>query len=287
MRWTQLAVVAAALVATLPADAQVIADSQTIPVVARRSGLGDTQWVSDLTIHNVSAEQVVVGLQFFPADQANEYDPGFPNRVTLAARETLLIEDVLAAVFGYDTDVKGALLLTCDNEIIQSNPDECAILASTRTYNVGSPEGTYGQSVPDTDVVLNASALPSIVTGARNDDRFRSNLGIVNRSPVAVAIHYRILGGGEAAPVLAEGDRNLPSFTVKQWALSRLGIGAVDGPLTVEVSLHPEDVTPDPCAVEMPNLIIAYVSKVDGNPEGTGDAEFLYGAPVEPFDGCE
>ncbi len=31
-------------------------------------------------------------------------------------------------------------------------------------------------------------------------------------------------------------------------------------------------------------MFIAYVSKVDGNPDGTGDAEFIYAAPNDPYD---
>jgi len=42
-------------------------------------------------------------------------------------------------------------------------------------------------------------------------------------------------------------------------------------------------VFPDPCATQFPNMFIAYVSKVDGNPDGTGDAEFIYAAPTDPY----
>jgi hypothetical protein len=266
------------------AGAQEIQDTQLFPIVARTEGLGvpPTQWVTDLTVHNVSDARVVVGVQFFPANQANQLDPSFPDRITLGPRETRLIEDVLAALFGFTTDTTGALLLTCSREFIPSNPDDCAILATTRTYNVGSPEGTFGQSIPANDIVVNASGEPSIVTGARNDDSFRSNLGVANLSMVPVAVRYAILGGDGA--VLADGTRNVPQLSVRQWALSRLGIGIVDGPLTVEIRLDPADVTPDPCEAESPNLFVAYVSKVDGNPEGTGDAEFLYAAPEEVFE---
>jgi hypothetical protein len=60
-------------------------------------------------------------------------------------------------------------------------------------------------------------------------------------------------------------------------------VDVTEGPLTVELWMSEADVLPDPCATQFPNMFIAYVSKVDGNPQGTGDAEFIYAAPTEPY----
>ena len=60
-----------------------------------------------------------------------------------------------------------------------------------------------------------------------------------------------------------------------------LGLQQTQGTLRVELWLDPLDVTPDVCAVDWHNAFIAYVSKVDGNPQGTGDAEFLPAIPKE------
>ena len=121
--------------------------------------------------------------------------------------------------------------------------EEGEILATTRTYNVGSPEGTYGQTIPWHWRVANSFATPTIVTGARNDSRFRSNLGIVNFSEEAMTMRYRILNG--AGAVVAEGSRDLEMFSVNQWSFKRLGVGKVNGPLTVEVWF--DSVTLPPC----------------------------------------
>ena len=77
--------------------------------------------------------------------------------------------------------------------------------------------------------------------------------------------------------------RTLQPASVSQWSFQQLGVPKQDGPLTVELWMHPDDVLPDPCATQFPNMFIAYVSKVDGNPDGTGDAEFIYAAPHEPY----
>lgn len=265
------------------AGAQEIDDFQFFPIVARTSGAGvpPTRWVTDLTVHNPTDSELVVGALFFPAGQPNVYDPEFPIRFILAPRETRTFEDVLAVLFGHDTDVKGALLLQSDGSMLPGNPDDARIAATTRTYNVGSPEGTYGQTVPWTWRIANVFGTPSYVTGARNDRRYRSNLGIVNMSLQAVTVYYRILES--SGKVLVEDSKELPTSSGDQWSFSALGVGKVSGPLTVELWLDPADVPADPCDEEpLPaNRFVAYVSKVDGNPAGTGDAEFLYAAPTE------
>jgi hypothetical protein len=66
--------------------------------------------------------------------------------------------------------------------------------------------------------------------------------------------------------------------------LQKLGVPKLDDALTVEIRMHPDDVDADPCALNFPSMFMAYVSKVDGNPDGTGDAEFIYAAPNDPYD---
>ena len=146
MRWTFASMLLVACLVAQPASAQEIDETLFFPVVARTAGVGETQWVSDLTVHNLNDFAVTVGLQFFPANQANAFSPLFPHRLDLEARETMIVEDVLASIFGYTSDVKGALLVTTEQDFIPGNPEDADIAAITRTYNVGSPEGTFGQT---------------------------------------------------------------------------------------------------------------------------------------------
>lgn len=275
MKIGSIVILSLPILATVPVAAQEIDSVQLFPVVARTSGVGTAQWVSDLSIHNLMAEPVTVGIQFFPENQANSFDPTFPDRVELGARETRVIEDVLATVFGYSSNIKGALLVSTDADMIPGNPDETRILAVTRTYNAADPNGTYGQTVP----ALEAQAVteaPLVATGARNDARFRSNLGIVSLSIVEeVRVHFRILGPDGAE--LATGVRTLPTATIRQWSFDQLGVDRVEGAVTVELWLDPDSISPDPCA-DFANTLMGYVSKVDN---GTGDAEFLYAAPTQ------
>jgi len=274
-----------ALFAALPVSAQEIAHTQFFPILARTAGAGGTQWVSDLTVHNMVDAEVVVGVQFLEADIPNVFNPSFPDRFTLAARETLLVEDALNTLFGYETNIKGALIVTVDNQLVPgaNNPAGSEVLATSRTYNTGDPAGTFGQTVPATGKVINAAPTKSVVTGAINSTRFRSNLGAMNMTFLDdLRIKYRVLDG--AGAVVAEGTKTLQPASVSQWSFQQLGVPKQDGPLTVEMWMHPDDVLDDPCAALFPTMFIGYVSKVDGNPDGTGDAEFIYAAPNDPYD---
>ena len=264
-------------------QAQQLAHTQFIPVLARTAGVGGTQWVTDVTVYNATDDELIVGMQFLIADQANIYNPMFPNRFTIQPRETLIFEDALHTLLGYETNITGSLLLTADNALIPGNPPGGLILATTRIYNVGAPEGTFGQTVPALSLAINAAGTPSIVTGARNDSLFRSNLGIVSMALFAeITVHYRVRSTDGST--VAEGAKTIHSASMSQFSFSSLGVPKADGPLTVELWMDPADVYPDPCATQFPNMFIAYVSKVDGNPTGTGDAEFIYAAPTEPYD---
>lgn len=270
--------------AALPVHAQEIAHTQFFPILARTAGVGGTQWVSDLAIHNMLDTGVTVGIQFLEADHANVFNPTFPDRFTLAARETRLVEDVLNQMFDYDSDVTGSLVVTVSNQLLGNgtNPDNAEILATTRTYNTGDPAGTFGQTVPALSRVINAAPTKSVVTGVVNSTRFRSNLGIMNMSFIGeLRINYRILDS--SGGVVVEGQRTIQPASVSQWSLQRLGVAKTDDPLTIELWMHPDDVLPDPCATNFPTMFMAYVSKVDGNPDGTGDAEFIYAAPNDPY----
>jgi hypothetical protein len=71
---------------------------------------------------------------------------------------------------------------------------------------------------------------------------------------------------------------------MNQWSFRSLGVPSViEGPLTVELWLDPEDIPGDPCQLEEDDLVIfvAYATKVDGNPTGSGDGEFIYATPLE------
>lgn len=267
------------LLAALPIAAQEALDTQFFPVVARGAGLGGTMWVTDLVVTNPMDHPVTVGTQFFLANQDNLFNPMFPDRIELEPGETVIAEDVLQSMFGYDTSVKGSMVLLADPNYVPANPVGTVICAVTRTYNVGGELGTFGQTVPSLVVNANVGWASSYITGARNDEVFRSNLGIANTSPMSLSrVWYRIKD--HAGTVLVEDSKTIRIASMNQWSFQQLGVGVVDGPLTVELWLDPSSMGEDPCSLDIPMGFLAYVSKVDN---GTGDAEFLSAAAMEPY----
>jgi len=272
-----------------PGAAQVVDETQIFPVVAHTEGAGDppTSWRSDLTVHNVLYEQLTVGVMFLPFNRGNDAEEGDMERLYLDPKETLTIEDVIVNLFGIAENTSGALLLMCDAETFPENSEEAAMLATTRTYTVGSALGTFGTAVPAVPLsgrILNAGQSISLITGTRNDSDYRSNLGIVNISfsGLAITVHYRFLDmdGDE----IATGSKDLLEYSGGQWSFRSLGVPRViEGPLTVELWLDPNHIAGDPCELDEDdlNLFVAYATKVDGNPSGSGDGEFIYAASLE------
>jgi len=288
------------LAVVAPGAAQMVSETQFFPVVAHTAGAGDppTSWRSDLTVHNVMDGELTVGIMFFESGKVTEWDGIYTVTLTLQARETRTVEDIVATLFGITANSKGSLLLECSNGVFPSNPPDSMMLATARTYNVGSEIGTFGTSVPTVQfsgTFLNLGQSVSVITGVRNDSDFRSNLGIVNFSLVSdvyqfaevpITVHYRFLD--EDGTEIASGSKDLGIMDMNQWPFKKLGVPTVtEGPLTVELWLDPDDIPGHPCEIDEDDLVIfvAYATKVDGNPSGSGDGEFIYATPLDsPLD---
>jgi len=275
-----------------PGAAQMVNETQFFPVVAHTSGAGDppTSWRTDLTVYNPMDADLTVGIMFFRSGQLTEWDNVYTVTPTLQAGETRTFEDVVATEFGITANSKGSLLLECDDSIFTDNPDSSVMLATTRTYNVGSEVGTFGTSVPTVQfspAFLNGGQSISLITGVRNDSDFRSNLGIVNFSQagVPITVHYQFLDQNGLPIPGASGSKDLDPFDMNQWSFKKLGVPSViEGPLTVELWLDPDDIPAgDPCEIEEDDLVIfvAYATMVDGNPTGSGDGVFIYATPLD------
>lgn len=264
------------LMSAAPALADFITDMAVFPVAARTMGRHGTRWVTDLTIYNPMAYRVTFEINFAEADQPNTQSTVRWVWQEIGPGETLMIEDVLQSLWGLENKAMGLLLVIVRPPHLP-NPPGTKIHATTRIYNTGGDAGTYGQTVPSLVTTGNVGWGSSFVTGARNDDAYRSNLGIACMS-FSVRAHYRITSA--AGRVVARGFKDLMQVSMHQWSFDELGIGDIEGPLTVELWMDPDDGTPDPCAIEFPNAFFAYVSKVDNV---SGDAEYLPAVPETPF----
>ena len=151
---------------------------------AHLAGAADTNWRSDVEMHNASNQGATVTVELLQHGQDNSA----PQAVEffLGPRRSLRLADVLASSFS-DVD-KAALRISTTGG---------SILVTDRTYNLlgegnalGLPAGaTFGQYIPLRDA---GSAISDVdegrLIGLTHDDRARTNLGLVNMSPFEVRV---------------------------------------------------------------------------------------------------
>jgi hypothetical protein len=265
-----------ALLVVASASAQMPADIAVYPVVAHTAGLNNTEWVTDVTIFNPMDYEISVGVQFHVADRANYLQTFHRHTEVIGPGCTVTFEDILPSLYGIDGDMKGWLALVAKPGWLP-NPLGTVFHSAVRIYNTGGTDGTYGQSLSPFVGEINVGWSSSFITGVRNDDSYRSNLGIATIS-LGVTVYYRIFSSDNA--VIAEGSKDVPQYSMSQWSLDDLGVESVDGPVSVELWMDPSDASPDPCDTLYPQGFAAYVSKVDNR---TGDGEFLTAYPMDPF----
>lgn len=152
-----------------------------IAAVGRTGGAAGTYWRSDLTLANPGAGSVSATVRFLRAGQDNRFAPG--RTITLGSRSTRTIDDVMSWL--------GAGEGTGGLQISWSGQSE-GLVATSRTYTTrGFDSGTLGQSIS----MAGAGELAgsAIVTGLRADQRFRTNLGLVNGGDGTIGVTLRLV----------------------------------------------------------------------------------------------
>lgn len=223
---------------------------------AHARGAANTNWRTDLVVHNVGDRNVSYRLELLRRD-TNNSNPESKD-FTLLPQQSRVHEDVFGSVFNYQG--AGALRIV-------ANPP--TVLGTSRTYNLVA-QGTYGQFVP---VVQQAQSIPwgkrgRILQLSHNPNLssgFRTNLGLLNTSPGDITVllsFYRNDGR-----FLGEHQQLLKAFEFKQLdkALELVSNQAESG-FWVAVEATPQGAT-----------FFAYASVVDNL---TGDAVFI---PAQVF----
>ena len=141
-----------------------------MPSVARTAGPNGSFWTSDLTVHNRGALPVALTLKFLGHDADGSDGP--ENDVTIGPYQTVTYADVLASVFGIGNGWGAVRVRTASDRI--------AVRSRTSTLRAG---GSIGDGLPGvrTDRLFTNQTVPdAVLTGLREDDRFRTNLILVN-----------------------------------------------------------------------------------------------------------
>jgi len=240
--------------------------------VASLPGALGSDWHSDLYLHNAAIANATVDLFFSPADGT----AGAPVTVTVGPDETLMLEDVVASVFGRQGSGAISWRVTAG--------DRTLLLVSANTYNRVDAAKRYGQQIPGVRWV-DAEPAGSPVLVPALAGRYRTNLGFATDGDCS-----SVLVTGYTRDGVLAAQR---SFTVQPWSWVQLNslFGQVfpnllpDPANTPEAeSLHRFEVT------GVDGRVVAYTSIIDnttsdgsymiGQVAGSGDPQWLPGAAV-------
>jgi hypothetical protein len=269
--------VLAAVAISASGHAQVAAPLQILPVIAKVSGAAGTDWVTSLSVSNISDLEADVSALFFRENQNNVPLLNPTEVFALEPDKTLSVTDVLGSWYPLQGDTKGFLVLLAGPS---DGSDEPILLsAAGRIFNNANPAATYGQTIPSTLLSLAVAPATSVMSGAQWNDAIRTNVGVLNFTLRPLDVFITIYDADGAA--VATASKRIRTFSLGQWSLAQLGVEELGTPGLVELSVEPDTITWDPCFTEpdleledLGGLFMAYMSRVD---QVTGDAEFIQG----------
>lgn len=164
----RLTALLAAVVAATSAVAADLDDALVlVPAVARTDGANGTHWRSDVVLHNPANDPRSLQLSYLVRGRPNPAPAVVPLEVPPGG--SLLVEDVLATLFGVDAGA-GALLAAADGPLI----------VASRTFTDAPGGGGYGQYVPGVPVAALDGVRQDLLPHLTDNDGFRTNLGFVN-----------------------------------------------------------------------------------------------------------
>jgi hypothetical protein len=157
-------IITAAALAAMPFAAQ--AATLVVPAAGTGPGANGSQWQSELTLHTAAPRPVTLSLSFHQGATVLG-----PVSITLEARETLSIQDIVRTEFGV-TSGSGALVIEA------ADRDARTLAVTSRTVNTSS-EGELGQDIPAIDVA-DASGAGDVtaLTGPSAGAASRFNFGL-------------------------------------------------------------------------------------------------------------
>lgn len=151
--------ITAAAIAALPFTAS--AATLVVPAAGAGPGANNSQWQSELTLHNAAPRAVTLTLSFHRGS-----DVFGPVAITLQPRQTRSIADVVRTQFHLDS-ATGAIVIDV------ADRDARSVAVTSRTFNV-SADREFGQDIPAIDVAnaaragdVAALAAPSNVLATR------------------------------------------------------------------------------------------------------------------------
>jgi hypothetical protein len=178
-------------------------DAVIIPVAGVLQGANNTFFRTDVTITNTTSSQASGMLQFFPRSGSPSSRP-----VTLGARQSTILNDVIGTLFGAPNGSVGYVLFT---------PSAGTFAITNRTYTTAAGQSaTFGSAAPTLPLngSLKAGALRAIgsledatrsTIVAGRPATFRTNFGVLETSgnsvTVRVTLRFNYPAGGKLQAV--------------------------------------------------------------------------------------
>ena len=168
----------AAAILTLTAGLALGADL-VIPVAGSLEGANNSQWQSEITLHNVGSTPLVVSLEYHDKDGA-----AGTSQVTVPARGTVSLSDVVKTSFNKTGN--GAILLDTDDAMLAK------LAVTSRTFNVAAEGAEFGQDIPALAIGdASVSGDTVVLAGPADATTNRFNFGIY--AVDATTIEWRLV----------------------------------------------------------------------------------------------
>ena len=254
-------------------------DELWVPAAGRGPGSSGSFWMTDLYIMNLGAEPVTVEVTWLERDADNSDAEGVEFGV--GAEGTLVLEDVIATVFGEDT-ADGAFHV----EVVEEEPgksledDDEKLVATARIYNLNDDE-TFGQGfegIVDDAAISADDEDPTHAIGVSDNEAFRSNWYGLNISvddediPLEAEVLVEVLDlTGE---VLAAATFTMAPFAPLLRPVSDLGAGDFDNATLRFTMLEGEGIFGASKVDELSNDPTTLEAHWDCSGEDGGEEEF-------------
>lgn len=217
-----------------------------VPASARAAGANNTQWGTDLAVLNRTGATARLFLSFLAAGRNNS--SAVPtSMVTVPPGASVDLTNVVETRFGKTSAAGG----------IQVASDVSSLLITSRTFNSGGGNGTFGQAIPgespEDGLLLGQTGLLIQLSGSTDPaSGFRTNVGFLNGSASTVKVEVT-LRGGDGAALGAAKEYTLQPFDYQQITdvFAKFGVGTVSN-ARAEVRVK-----------EGPGPVFAYASVVD------------------------
>lgn len=183
-----------------------------IPAAASAAGVGTSNWKTQLTAANTTGDTRLARVYFV---ERGEPWPGdlLSGPHLIPAGGALYLDDPLAD----RNPTSGVLYVLVDGD---------GVPVTSRTYNLATDGGTFGQGIPailvDEAVPAQKLILPMVLS---DPDRFRTNLGIVQASAGTFAVRVQ-LHGADGTVLATKGYSSQSAYLQINDVVDDLGFGS-------------------------------------------------------------